>query len=389
MTLARRCWRCSIRGRIRREARNPSIALLIWAYRRSSIRAAVPLAHAHRRARCSSASRSIPFLSLGTEFMPPLNEGDDPLHADAPPGISITEATPILQIQDASSKDSRGRTGLRQGRPRRDRDRSRAALDGRDRRDSSKPPRAVAARHDLGQALAGDERSSATRACRTSGGCRSRPAPRCSRPACAAPLGIKVFGPTSPRSRTSAVQIEKALNDVPGTRSAFAERTTGGYFLDFKVNREAAARYGLTRGGRQRRGRGRDRRQDHRRPSKAASVTRSACATRATSARTSTRSSGVCPSAARDGSPAAAGASVSWRRFRSRCSLISLQDRSAFDPRRKRSACRLRLRRITTTTSRLREPLQSASPRPSKFPPGYTSNGRGNLSISRALKKRL
>ncbi len=42
-----------------------------------------------------------------------------------------------------------------------------------------------------------------------------------------------------------AVQIENALSDFPDTRSVFAERTTGGYFLDFTVDREAAARYGL------------------------------------------------------------------------------------------------------------------------------------------------
>src|SRR5439155_1140828 len=43
-------------------------------------------------------------------------------------------------------------------------------------------------------------------------------------------------------------QIEKALSDFPNTRSVFAERTTGGYFLDFEVKRQAAARYGLTVG---------------------------------------------------------------------------------------------------------------------------------------------
>ena len=45
-----------------------------------------------------------------------------------------------------------------------------------------------------------------------------------------------------------AVQIEKALSDFPKTRSVFAERTTGGYFLDFTPNRQVAARYGLTVG---------------------------------------------------------------------------------------------------------------------------------------------
>ena len=45
-----------------------------------------------------------------------------------------------------------------------------------------------------------------------------------------------------------AIQIEKALSDFPYTRSVFAERATGGYFLDFTVNLEEAAPCGLTVG---------------------------------------------------------------------------------------------------------------------------------------------
>ena len=59
-------------------------------------------------------------------------------------------------------------------------------------------------------------------------------------------LGLKVFGPDLTGIQNVGIQIEKALSDFPDTRSVFAERTTGGYFLDFTVNREAAARYGLT-----------------------------------------------------------------------------------------------------------------------------------------------
>src|SRR5438093_6547073 len=58
-------------------------------------------------------------------------------------------------------------------------------------------------------------------------------------------LGVKVFGPDLGEIQKLAVQIEKELAEFPNTRSAFAERTVGGYFLDFTVNREAAARYGL------------------------------------------------------------------------------------------------------------------------------------------------
>src|SRR4029077_11969196 len=51
--------------------------------------------------------------------------------------------------------------------------------------------------------------------------------------------------PTLEGIQSVAVSVERALADLPDTRSAFAERTTRGYFLDFSVNREAAARYGL------------------------------------------------------------------------------------------------------------------------------------------------
>jgi Cu(I)/Ag(I) efflux system membrane protein CusA/SilA len=61
-------------------------------------------------------------------------------------------------------------------------------------------------------------------------------------------LGIKVFGPDLATIQNVGVQIEKTLTDFPNTRSAFAERTTGGYFLDITPNRKAAARYGLTVG---------------------------------------------------------------------------------------------------------------------------------------------
>jgi copper/silver efflux system protein len=59
---------------------------------------------------------------------------------------------------------------------------------------------------------------------------------------------VKVFGPDLAGIEDVGVQDRKALAELPDTRSVFAERTTGGYFLDFDVNREAAARFGLTTG---------------------------------------------------------------------------------------------------------------------------------------------
>ena len=61
-------------------------------------------------------------------------------------------------------------------------------------------------------------------------------------------LGIKVFGPELATIEEIAVEIEEALRNVPGTRSVFAEHVTGGYYVDFDIRREAAARYGLTVG---------------------------------------------------------------------------------------------------------------------------------------------
>jgi Cu(I)/Ag(I) efflux system membrane protein CusA/SilA len=60
------------------------------------------------------------------------------------------------------------------------------------------------------------------------------------------PLGIKVLGSNLGQIQQVGEQIETALKDVPGTTSVFAERTSSGYFLDFDLKRDALARYGLT-----------------------------------------------------------------------------------------------------------------------------------------------
>jgi Cu(I)/Ag(I) efflux system membrane protein CusA/SilA len=62
------------------------------------------------------------------------------------------------------------------------------------------------------------------------------------------PVGVKVLGPDLDTIQTVGLALEKVLQAVPGTRSAFFERVTGGYYLDFKVRRVEAARYGLSPG---------------------------------------------------------------------------------------------------------------------------------------------
>ncbi len=60
------------------------------------------------------------------------------------------------------------------------------------------------------------------------------------------PLGIEVFGDDLDAIERTAISVERAVAAVPGTRSAFAERSTGGFYVDVDVDREEAARHGLS-----------------------------------------------------------------------------------------------------------------------------------------------
>jgi Cu(I)/Ag(I) efflux system membrane protein CusA/SilA len=60
------------------------------------------------------------------------------------------------------------------------------------------------------------------------------------------PVGIKVFGPELEKINEIGAQIELAIGSVRGTRNVFAERVTGGYYVDFTIKRDQIARYGLT-----------------------------------------------------------------------------------------------------------------------------------------------
>lgn len=60
------------------------------------------------------------------------------------------------------------------------------------------------------------------------------------------PIGIKIMGADLAEVQKLGEHIEMVLKDVPGTKSVFAERAAGGYFLDFTLKREELARYGLT-----------------------------------------------------------------------------------------------------------------------------------------------
>ncbi len=60
------------------------------------------------------------------------------------------------------------------------------------------------------------------------------------------PIGIKILGSDLKTIEDIGTHLENILKDVPGSRSVFAERTAGGYFLDFDLKRDQLSRYGLT-----------------------------------------------------------------------------------------------------------------------------------------------
>jgi Cu(I)/Ag(I) efflux system membrane protein CusA/SilA len=189
-----------------------------------------------------------PFARLGKEFMPPLNEGTLLYMPTAVPGMSITEATKILQIQDRQLKKFPEITTVFGKAGQAETSTDPAPLSMFETIVSLKPfdqwPRGMTWEKFLNE-LNMNVRTPGmanifwmpiqTRTEMLTTGFRSA-------------LGIKVFGPDLQGIENLAVEIEKAIVDLPDTRSAFAERTVGGYFLDFDVNREAAARYGLTAG---------------------------------------------------------------------------------------------------------------------------------------------
>jgi Cu(I)/Ag(I) efflux system membrane protein CusA/SilA len=234
-----------IRGRIAPEKRNPINAFLIAIYD-----PAVKLVLRFPRLTLCAAAvvlglTWIPFSRLGKEFMPSLNEGAILYMPAAVPGISIREATRILQIQDRILKKFPEVESVFGKAGQADTATDPAPLSMFETAVRLKP------RDRWPQGMTWEELTAEmNEATRTPGMAQIFWMPIQTRTEMLntgfrSVLGIKVFGPTLEGIQRVGVSIEQALADLPDTRSAFAERTTGGYFLDFTVNREAAARYGL------------------------------------------------------------------------------------------------------------------------------------------------
>jgi copper/silver efflux system protein len=235
-----------IRGKIRPEEKNPISRFLHWVYE--------PVARFALRfptlvivfGVITLGITVFPFLRLGTEFMPPLYEGTlfyMPVTAPAP---SISVATDLLKLQDkllmeipevaqVFGKAGRAETAT-----------DPAPMEMFETIINLKPE----SQWRLGMTVEKlkDEMNDALT---LPGVANSFTMPIKARTDMLAtgirtPVGIKVLGPNLEQIERTALEIEQHIKGIPGTRSAYAERITTGYFLDFDINRDQVARYGLT-----------------------------------------------------------------------------------------------------------------------------------------------
>lgn len=190
-----------------------------------------------------------PYSKLGSEFMPPLDEGDILYMPTTFPGISITKARELLQQTDKimASFDEVDQVFGKVGRAETATDPAPLAMlettvrlkPRQEWPDPSKTTRELMAEMD--QAIQFPGLANAwtmpikTRIDMLSTGIKT-------------PVGIKVSGPDLTVLQRLSKEIEEAMKSLPETTSAFGDRAVGGYYLDFDINRENAARYGLTTG---------------------------------------------------------------------------------------------------------------------------------------------
>ena len=235
-----------IRGQLLSERHNPINRVLVALY--SPL---VRLVVRHRKSVLVGAVLtmvlSVPaYLRLGSEFMPPLNEGVILYMPSAPPGMSMTEASRVLQQMDRELREFPEVESVfgKMGRAETATDpapigmaETVIVLKPRDQWRDGMTWDALIAEMDEKLRYPGMPNiwwmPIQTRSEMLSTGVR-------------APLGIQVFGDDIAQLERVAIEIEDLVSTVPGTRSAFAERATGGFFVDIEVDRAAAARHGLS-----------------------------------------------------------------------------------------------------------------------------------------------
>jgi Cu(I)/Ag(I) efflux system membrane protein CusA/SilA len=175
-----------------------------------------------------------PVMHTGSEFMPPLDEGDILYMPTTYPGISITKAKELLQQTDKILKTFPEVLSVFGKAGRADTATDPAPLSMLETTIRLKPRDQWPDPHKTTKALM-HEMDQAIQFPGLANGIKT-------------PIGIKVSGPDLNVLQQVAGEIENKLKTLPDTLSAFADKAAGGYYLDFDIDREAAARYGLTVG---------------------------------------------------------------------------------------------------------------------------------------------
>lgn len=237
-----------VRGRIRREERNPISRGMIRLYRPL-------LAWTQRRRGAVIAAAAaaliltwIPFQRVGSEFMPPLHEGTILFMPTTLPGISVARARELLRQQDAilRSFPEVERVWGKAGRANTATDP--AGLDMAETTITLKPESEWRPGMTYDRLIAAMDS-----AVRLPGVSNAWTMPIKGRIDMLAtgirtPVGLKLFGPDLAVLERLGREVEGHLAMVPGTRSVYAERAQSGYYLDIGIDRAAAARHGLNVG---------------------------------------------------------------------------------------------------------------------------------------------
>ena len=237
-----------IRGKIRPERANPVNRALQWIYR-----PVIDLALRKPRTVIAGAVlvlavTVVPWGRLGSEFMPPLHEGSLLFMPTTVPGVSIAQAREIMRYQDsvlasfpevATVFGKAGRAGTAT---------DPAPLDMFETTVTLKPESQWRRGMTYDQLVAEMDRAT-----RLPGVTNAWTMPIKGRIDMLAtgirtPVGVKIFGPNLDTLQMLGERVERVVQRVPGTRSAFAERNVSGYYVDITIDRAQAARYGLNVG---------------------------------------------------------------------------------------------------------------------------------------------
>jgi len=234
-----------IRGKVMPESKNPVNRFLIWIYRpiiqgvmhwkKLTVLVAILLL----------AASWYPASRLGSEFMPTLNEGSLLYMPASLPGMSITKAAELLQTQDKIIKSFPEVASVYGKAGRANTATDPAPTEMFETVINLKPESEWRAGLTTDKLIAEMDK-----ALQFPGVANSWTMPIKARTdmlstGIRTPIGIKVFGKDLGEMEKLARQIETVVKAVPGTTSAFAERLTGGFYLDIEPDRAQLARYGL------------------------------------------------------------------------------------------------------------------------------------------------